>query len=68
MIESACVSVSGVPWEPVTFTVKLGAPAVVGVPLMTPVDEASERPAGSEPESIVHVYGVVPPVATTVSL
>ena len=24
--------------------------------------------AGSEPESIVHVYGVVPPVATTVSL
>jgi hypothetical protein len=41
--------------ESVTLTVKLKTPVAVGVPLMTPVPEAIERPVGSEPESIDQV-------------
>ena len=32
-------------------TVKFDVPGVVGVPLMTPVEESKESPAGSEPEA-----------------
>jgi hypothetical protein len=42
--------------------------AAVGVPLMTPVDAFSERPAGIVPLVRAHVYGVVPPVAASVVL
>ena len=48
--------------ESVTFTVNEYGPAVVGVPLITPVDAFSVRPAGSEPEASAKVNGAVPPV------
>ena len=45
-----------------TPTVKLAVPAVVGVPVMAPVELFSVSPAGNDPAVIAHVYGVVPPV------
>jgi len=65
-ILSAWSSVSGVPWLSVTRTVKFDVPDAVGVPLMVPVDEPRERPAGRLPETIDQLYGVTPPVAWTV--
>ena len=41
--------------ESVTLTVKLDVPAVVGVPLRTPVELLSVSPVGSVPERIVQV-------------
>ena len=52
--------------ESVTVTLALKAPETVGVPLITPVDEAIVRPAGNP--VAVQLYGVVPPVAATVAL
>ncbi len=52
--------------ESVTFAVKLNDPAVVGVPEIVPLDTASVRPAGSVPELMLQLYGVVPPLATNV--
>ncbi len=52
----------------VTCTVKLLVPNAVGVPEITPVLDASKRPVGRVPEAIDQVYGVVPPVATSVAL
>jgi hypothetical protein len=43
-------------------------PAVVGVPVIAPVDELSESPGGSEPLIIENVYGAFPPVATSAEL
>jgi hypothetical protein len=52
---------------PVTRTVKVEVPAVVGVPLIAPpVDR--ERPAGRGPEETDQLYGCVPPVAASVLL
>ena len=48
-----------------TCTVKLEAPAVVGVPVMLPF-AARAKPAGSEPVVVDHVYPPVPPVAAKV--
>jgi hypothetical protein len=45
----------------VAVTVKLYAPALVGVPLMTPEDVLSERPVGSAPAVSANVMGAVPP-------
>ena len=52
---------------PVTCTVKLDVPAVVGVPLKTPAED-SVNPAGSVPEVTDQLYGGVPPVAASVWL
>jgi hypothetical protein len=52
--------------ESVTFAVKLNDPAVVGVPEIVPVAAASVRPAGSVPELMLQLYGVVPPLAAMV--
>ena len=41
-------------------TVKLNEPAVVGVPLNTPLVALKARPAGKVPEATLHVIGVVP--------
>ena len=41
-------------------TVKLNEPAVVGVPLITPVVLLSVRPVGSVPLAMLQVIGVVP--------
>ncbi len=49
----------------VTFTVKLLAPAAVGVPEIVPL-AASVNPPGSAPLAIVHAYGGVPPEAASV--
>ena len=49
-----------------TCIVKDAVPAVVGVPLICPVELFSVRPAGKEPEMIAQVYGVVPALACSV--
>ena len=46
----------------IAVTVKLAAPAVVGVPDMTPAGE-SDSPAGSAPELTDHVSGGIPAIA-----
>jgi hypothetical protein len=50
----------------VTLTVKVKEPDAVGVPVIVPLDAASVRPAGSAPELMLQLYGVVPPVAPSV--
>ena len=44
------VTVSLLPFESVTFEVKVNVPAALGVPLMMPVEAFRVRPAGNEPE------------------
>ncbi len=65
---STCVAVSEA--ASVTWTVKVVVlfPFCVGVPEITPVLAASDRPEGSVPEAMDHVYGVVPPLALNVAL
>jgi hypothetical protein len=46
----------------VTRTVKEKEPAVVGVPLITPVDAFSASPGGNDPELSANEYGAVPPI------
>ncbi len=55
----ACVAVTE--FVSVALTVKLYAPEVVGVPLITPVDVFKLKPAGSDPAEIENVIGAVPP-------
>ena len=52
----------------VTLRVKFEVPAAVGFPLITPVDAASVKPAGSAPALRLQVNGVVPPEAVAVWL
>ena len=52
--------------ESVTLTVKLEEPAAVGVPAIAPVDAFRLSPAGSVPDKMFQVYGVLPPVAARV--
>ena len=52
----------------VTRNVTLAETAAVGVPVMAPVVALSERPAGSAPAEIDHVYGAAPPVAERLAL
>ena len=52
---------------PVTSTVKLDVPAVVGVPLKTPA-ALRVNPAGGVPTVTNQLYGGVPPVAANVWL
>ena len=54
--------------ESVTVMVNEYVLAVVGVPEITPVDAANDKPVGSEPAVIVYVYGATPPLAVTVWL
>jgi hypothetical protein len=53
-------------FESVTLGVKLNVPAVVGLPEIVPVAAASVRPAGSAPELMLQLCGVVPPLACSV--
>ena len=46
-----------------TWTVKLEVAAAVGVPLMVPLEEFRDKPAGNEPALTDHVKGGVPPEA-----
>lgn len=43
--------------------VKVVVPEPVGVPLITPVLEFNDNPAGRLPTDTAHVYGDVPPAA-----
>jgi hypothetical protein len=54
--------------ESATVKVKLAVPLAVGLPEIIPVDAARLSPDGSVPEVIVHLYGLVPPVALSVVL
>src|SRR5579871_21194 len=67
LIVQLAVAVRGAPGvESVTLTVKLKAPAAVGVPVIAPtVGVLNNRPVGNAPEVIVSVYGDVPPEAET---
>ena len=47
----------------VALTVKFDVPAVVGVPVIAPVDVFKLRPPGRLPLAIAHVIGVVPVAA-----
>ena len=47
----------------VALTVKVKMPAAAGVPLMMPVEDAKESPAGSAPLVTLHVIGAVPVAA-----
>jgi hypothetical protein len=53
--------------ESVTLVVNEKVLATVGVPEMVPAKE-SERPGGSDPVEMDHVYGAVPLVAVRVWL
>lgn len=57
--DAVCTGLS----ESVTVTVKLAVPLDVGVPEITPVDAAIERPLGNWPDDTAHRYGALPPVA-----
>src|SRR3989304_8833240 len=65
-MERARVAVA--PFASVTCTVKFDVPAVVGVPLITPVAVLRASPVGSVPTDTAQLYGVLPPAATTVWL
>ena len=45
----------------VTVTVKAKLPTLVGAPVIAPLVGFSERPPGSAPTVIDHVYGALPP-------
>ena len=47
----------------VAAMVNVETPAAVGVPLMTPVADPKESPAGSVPLVTLHVIGAVPVAA-----
>jgi hypothetical protein len=66
MMVSDLVAVSAL--ASVTLTVKVLVPVPAGVPEITPVVEASANPAGKVPEVTDQLYGVVPPVAASVTL
>ena len=74
MIETAALTVMLSDFEAVlelasvTLTVKLLVPVAVGVPEITPVLAANDRPAGNEPELIDQVSGAVPPLLARVAL
>ena len=62
---SACVAVLDA--LSTARTVKLEVPAVVGVPLITPVDGFRLNPPGKDPELIDHVNGEVQPAVASLS-
>lgn len=63
IVSSFCTCCAGALLS-VTRTVKVEVPVEFGLPLI--VAPFRDIPAGSEPETIDHVYGVVPPEAVSV--
>ena len=51
----------------VTSTATRDIPALSGRPEMTPVDRTRDSPAGSLPETILHAYGDLPPIAASLA-
>jgi hypothetical protein len=65
-VSENCCGCEVAPLLSFTVTLKLkGLPvALVGVPVITPVDALRERPGGRDPVVTVHeLYGETPPVA-----
>jgi hypothetical protein len=60
-IEIARVKVAVTPLAPVTVIVIVAVPAVVGVPLTSPVVEFKVNPAGNAPLVSANVFGDMPP-------
>ena len=60
LIESALLADAAL--RSVALIVKFVVPAADGVPLIWP-EELSDKPAGTTPVVIDHVYGGVPPLA-----
>src|SRR5689334_4597954 len=52
--------------ESASCAVNVNEPAVVGLPVMAPVVAFNANPAGSDPVTIDHLYGVIPPLAASV--
>ncbi len=52
----------------VTWIVKFDVPAVVGVPLIAPVEAFRLSPPGRVPAETDQLYGAIPPVAASVWL
>lgn len=68
VIDRTAVAVCGVGLESFACTVKLVAPAAVGVPVITPV-ALIVKPLGKElPLASEYIYGRIPPVAETLAL
>jgi hypothetical protein len=60
------VRLNGLELEPpalVAVMVKVKMPGAVGVPLMMPVEDPKESPAGTAPLVTLHVIGAVPVAA-----
>ena len=68
MLQFAVVVPACEPVESTTCAVKLNVPAVVGVPVIAPVEAFNVNPGGNDPLMIENVYGGVPPVATSAEL
>src|ERR1700690_151313 len=68
MLQFDVVVPAALPVESTTWAVKLYVPAVVGVPVMAPVDALSVKPGGRVPVMIENVYGATPPVAISAEL
>jgi hypothetical protein len=75
-IESVCVAaatvmlsacVAALLLASVSFTVNEDVPDPVGVPEITPDEPFRTNPAGNAPLLMLQVYGVVPPVACSVT-
>ena len=66
LIVSDRALVAVAPLASVTWAVKLEVPVAVGVPLITPVEEFKDRPAGRLPTVTAHVNGEVPPLTERV--
>ena len=60
-IEIAKVKFAVTPFAPVTVIVIVAVPAVVGVPLTSPVVEFKVSPAGNVPLVSANVFGDMPP-------
>ena len=46
--------------------IEVGPPAVVGIPLMMPVEAPRDKPVGREPDVMLQVDGAVPPLTDNV--
>ena len=68
MLQFAVVVPAFEPVESTTCAVKLNVPAVVGVPVIAPVEAFNVSPGGSDPLMIENVYGATPPVTTRAEL
>jgi hypothetical protein len=68
MVQLAVPVPAALPLESTTWAVNVNAPDDVGVPVMAPVEEFSDKPGGSEPLMMENVNGGTPPVATSAEL